>query len=594
MIVACIFSVLFLLFQTKDYFRGPYKWNKDGNIEFSDGWLVQIDGKQKTYQVNLPKLMKEAEKGQWITLRKKIEKGMKYANPYLMVGSSQQAFHVSLDGKHLYSMDGMKEINYGRTSGVGWFLVKMPKNCEGKEVQIRICSSYKETAGAISKVYFGNKRDLMSELFSLSHKKLIAGIIMFLLSIVILTLNIPLKKITRFFYMGSVYLGLLVLALSVFVLVESQGLVFFFSNYAFCYYVEFIALFSFPIFLYRFIYYFYQPECSKKIWKLGEFHFVLFFLALLGQITGITDFFTLQWILLGCFGITLLTSCYFLLKEIVKNKKLITILLWLLLITLLIVFNYFAFTPKTEVAVYDLLLITVIVFILYFLLSFFYEVSRLFKIRVDNDILKEQIKQHKTHYNRLQQEKDKLRRVHHDIKYQWFTLEQLWNDSGEQAKEYLKTVVDSFKVTKAYVDTGNYLLDAILAEKLEKANLMGIEPKINIMVKKELQIELTDCSILFGNLLDNALEALEKLEADKRLLEINILTKKNLLIIKVKNSYNGIVKKVENRYMTTKEEKDFHGIGLESIQQIVKKYDGELEISYDEEFFNIGIVLYGV
>lgn len=586
--------VLFLFFQTKDYSGSPYKWTRAENVDFSDAWQVQIDGKKETYKANLPKIIEDVEPNQWIILRKRIEKENKYSKPYLMVGSSQQEFVVDLDGEHLYSMEGMKRINYGRTSGLGWFLIKMPKNCEGKEIQIRIRSSYKETSGAISQIYFGNKSDLMYELFTLSNKELIVGSFLFLLAIIIFSLSAHFWKVSRYFCLGSIYLGLLILALAIFILVESQGLVFFFFNYAFDYYAEFIALFLFPVFIYRFIYYFYQLKCSKKIWRLGEFHFIFFFLALLGQVTGITDFFTLQWILLGCFGITLLMSCYFLLREIAKNKKLVTIVSWLVLIILLIVFNSFVFAEKTEVAIYDLLLFIVIAFIFYFLLSFFYELSKLFKIRVDNEILKEQIKQHKTHYDRLQQEKDKLRRVHHDMKYQWFTLEHLLNESGERAKEYLTTVVDSFKVTKSHVDTGNYLLDAILTEKLEKANSMGIEPKMEIMIKKELQIELTDCSILFGNLLDNALEALEKLEKEKRLLDIHILTKKNLFIIKIKNSYNGMVKKVGNRYMTTKKEKDFHGIGLESIRQIVKKYDGEFEIFYDEQYFCVEIILYGV
>lgn len=56
--------VLFLFFQTKDYSGSPYKWTRAENVDFSDAWQVQIDGKKETYKANLPKIIEDVEPNQ--------------------------------------------------------------------------------------------------------------------------------------------------------------------------------------------------------------------------------------------------------------------------------------------------------------------------------------------------------------------------------------------------------------------------------------------------------------------------------------------------------------------------------------------------
>ena len=62
----------------------------------------------------------------------------------------------------------------------------------------------------------------------------------------------------------------------------------------------------------------------------------------------------------------------------------------------------------------------------------------------------------------------------------------------------------------------------------------------------------------------------------------------------MKNTYAGKLKKEGDHYLTTKNEADWHGIGLESVAAIVKSYKGELELFHDDICFYVGIILYGV
>ena len=67
-----------------------------------------------------------------------------------------------------------------------------------------------------------------------------------------------------------------------------------------------------------------------------------------------------------------------------------------------------------------------------------------------------------------------------------------------------------------------------------------------------------------------------------------------MLFINIQNSYNGTLNKRNEIYLTTKTDKTNHGIGLQNVKRVVKKYDGSIEISDKDNIFDIKIVLYTV
>ena len=99
-----------------------------------------------------------------------------------------------------------------------------------------------------------------------------------------------------------------------------------------------------------------------------------------------------------------------------------------------------------------------------------------------------------------------------------------------------------------------------------------------------------DLNMLLSNLMDNALEAIEKTE--ERVLTIRIKYIKRMLYISVYNSYDGNVKKEGNRLLTTKAKKEEHGIGMTCIRSIVDKYQGEMTVQTVEDMFKTDIIMY--
>lgn len=88
------------------------------------------------------------------------------------------------------------------------------------------------------------------------------------------------------------------------------------------------------------------------------------------------------------------------------------------------------------------------------------------------------------------------------------------------------------------------------------------------------------CNII-GNLLDNAVEAAGDVEEEDKMVNVKIKMEGTNLLVVVKNHYSGQRKKKGSTYLTTKEEGKGHGLGLKIVEQVVKKYHGEMTIEDD-------------
>ena len=91
------------------------------------------------------------------------------------------------------------------------------------------------------------------------------------------------------------------------------------------------------------------------------------------------------------------------------------------------------------------------------------------------------------------------------------------------------------------------------------------------------------------NLLDNSVRAIK--EADKKELHITLKYKKGRLILQIRNSYKNISVS-QGRFQTTKKEKQGHGIGLESVREVAERYNGIIQIDYEDSLFIVVVILY--
>lgn len=161
-------------------------------------------------------------------------------------------------------------------------------------------------------------------------------------------------------------------------------------------------------------------------------------------------------------------------------------------------------------------------------------------------------------------------------------------DYRVKIKEMLDCSSENLKNSSFRRYCENSVVNAIFTIKLQRAREKDIAMGSECSIPEETGIETIDLCSLFANLLDNAIEACEKIaETEKRSISIRTGLRGGYLTVKVENTYAQAPVKEKGRILTSKQEKDKHGYGLKLVEDIVKKYNGNLEISTKEEVFKV-------
>lgn len=218
--------------------------------------------------------------------------------------------------------------------------------------------------------------------------------------------------------------------------------------------------------------------------------------------------------------------------------------------------------------------------------------TRLKTLTVDYE---QQIHAQAEHYKNLAEANYEARRFRHDFKNIQIAIESLLTqEKYEEATDLIRQCshqLDQSVAAKAKFDTGNGIADALLTDKQEKATDYNTTISFDGIIPAET-LSPTDLCVLLGNSLDNALDACKQMpeDADKTI-AVSCNCSSGFLFLTVTNPIDHAVQIRGNHIATTKENKTLHGFGLYSLHTIVKKYDGEIQLSATEDSFTISIDL---
>ena len=173
----------------------------------------------------------------------------------------------------------------------------------------------------------------------------------------------------------------------------------------------------------------------------------------------------------------------------------------------------------------------------------------------------------------------------HDLKHQIAALDK---DGQKKLREDIKPIIDAYDSS---FRTGNVALDVVLTrenfncrEKNVKLTCVANGACLNFMSE-------VDVYSLFGNILDNAIEATEKLEdPEKRIISLSVAQEGYFVSIHAENYFGGRLTFTDDLPETSKPDTVYHGYGLKSIRMLVQKYDGSLKISTHEDRFILDIL----
>ena len=175
----------------------------------------------------------------------------------------------------------------------------------------------------------------------------------------------------------------------------------------------------------------------------------------------------------------------------------------------------------------------------------------------------------------------------HDIKNHILVLRKYLEDNDvNKAKAYLGKISIPIDTVYQYVWCENEIINLILNTKIQEAKKKNIRIDANIENVFFQMAENDLCSIL-SNLLENAVEACEKIIDHERWIRIHMIQRSGCLMLKIENNISEQPKEKQGVYITNKT--GSHGYGLKSVQSVVNKYHGTMKCAHNEETFSVVI-----
>lgn len=183
-----------------------------------------------------------------------------------------------------------------------------------------------------------------------------------------------------------------------------------------------------------------------------------------------------------------------------------------------------------------------------------------------------------------------INRKCHDIKHQLKALENL--EDREERRGYVKEIRDAISIYDAIYQTGNSALDSVLRDKGFLCQEYNI--KFSCMVDGESLslMDTLDIYALFGNALDNAIESvMQEEDEEKRLINMHVTRNGKMLHIHIDNYCKDNLTFEDGLPLTTKQDKNYHGIGVRSIRHIAEKYNGNVVMRYKNARFLLDLLI---
>lgn len=158
-----------------------------------------------------------------------------------------------------------------------------------------------------------------------------------------------------------------------------------------------------------------------------------------------------------------------------------------------------------------------------------------------------------------------------------------------KARTYLDSLEEELRRVDTYVKSGNTMIDAVINSKVSLAVDKGIRIDCKAQVECQLSVSDVDLCIILGNILDNAIEACNQIETQKRFIRIYIVINGQQLYISVQNAAKEDLNFEEKNYISKK--RGNHGLGMKRVAAIIEKYEGYLKLSNEVGIFGTEITI---
>lgn len=279
-----------------------------------------------------------------------------------------------------------------------------------------------------------------------------------------------------------------------------------------------------------------------------------------------------------------------------RSRSLIPLKYWIMLLmfpifSLVIVISTDVFMIMANVneMKYIVLLLVIVIGLLYFNVTIFGFIDS-YSAKLQLAAAEELIEKQTENYRLLERNEKDLRYLRHNINNHMEVMRNMIdNNKISEPQEFMSSLESLSVLPLGTVYTNDITLDSILNVEGKKAAGQGIKYIVKTQrLTAPLCIEQADKSTILCNAIENAIEASEK--TDEKFVVIEISSDEQHIKIHIENSSQPVMIK-NNSIETTKKNRLNHGLGLKSVLRTIKKYNGHMNLSYENGITSLVMLL---
>lgn len=244
---------------------------------------------------------------------------------------------------------------------------------------------------------------------------------------------------------------------------------------------------------------------------------------------------------------------------------------------------------RTLISIVILLAINIIMF------NIFRQLSENLELRRKASIYEKEFNLLEQHMHEREELMKEFRVKRHDLKHQMLNLLMLLHEKNYDTLEKdIEKLAELDSLNGLFlVNTENSIIDTFVNSKYVIACENGIRFETALEIPTKLPFAGEDISVVLGNALDNAMEACMRGEVNDPYIKLEMSYDQGNLVIIVENSFDGILKKErKGGRVTRKRDSQQHGIGIHSIRNVIRKYNGYYHVDVEGRVYRLEMILY--
>lgn len=202
--------------------------------------------------------------------------------------------------------------------------------------------------------------------------------------------------------------------------------------------------------------------------------------------------------------------------------------------------------------------------------------------------MQRQLYMQQEHYRQISNQVNETRRMRHDFRQHLRTILSMAKNDHEICT-YIQGISSLDVLTTPESFCENHAIDALIQYYTSMSKAQGIKYSIRLNIPDTIPFPVVEICTMIGNLFENAIEASARLQDQEKTIDIKAKLDLSAFYFVIQNNFDDILIKKKNKYISRKHEG--YGIGLRSVKEIAKKYNGIFEVNSHNAVFKASIVL---